>query len=110
MEPAVPMIEISTERNLLGRGSPHRECDALCAVDRTEVRAKFVVYPVLVAFVEQVKVLWSQRWQKGIRIKKLPHLSRRRRDAELIPEDLRTFRNEDFEDAIIGNRSHRPVL
>ena len=75
--------------------APH----AVHAVDLAHVRAEFLVDEVLVALVEQVKVVVADRWQERIRVPELPHMPARVGGAELVFEHVGLARDRHLEEA-----------
>ena len=56
----IPAVEVADHRDALGIGRPHREVGARLAVEFGQVRAKLLEEPVVLAFVEQMKIVsWS---------------------------------------------------
>ena len=65
---AVPEIVVAHDGDPPGGRSPDREGDPADAVDRADMRAQFIVGPVVVALAEEEKVVLGDRRQEAVRV------------------------------------------
>jgi hypothetical protein len=71
------------------------------------MRAQLVVDPVLVALVEQIKVLVPERRQEAVGVAELADAPVRGGGAQLVAADLAALRDEDLKEALGGEDLHR---
>ena len=110
MVASIPVIEVADERDAHGRRRPDRERHALHPAEVAHVRSEFLVHPVLVALVEEVKVLLAQGRQETVRVEKLPDLAVGPRGAQLITKDALPARDENLEEPRLRHALHRDPL
>ena len=99
MKAPVPVIEIADDTDALRIRRPDGEARAGHAIDHAQLRAELVVDLPLIAFAEEIKILFAQRRQKRIRIAHSPRLARVIRDDEVVGINMIGLLAHAFEDA-----------
>ena len=61
MRVGIPAVEVADHGDALGVRRPDREVSALLSVNLGQVRAELLEQPVVVAFVEQMKIVAGQQ-------------------------------------------------